>query len=331
MSRRAPRVVLVGAVVALAATAGVVAATRVGSSLPGDPRRDPAFSADRAVACPEAGGFDLDDVRRTAACSGIWLGPARRSFVPQGLVVRGHEVVVSGYREGEPGARYCRILVAHRPTGDVEVLHSRLTFDRDGEQVICRHGGGLVQGPEGLWLAESTRLWLLDPQALRRGDDPVRRVWQLARPVRGSALARRGGRLAIVGWAAHRRSWVHWVRVRDLLADGAARVGPEPGVGVVVPVAARRVPSRVQGAVWRPGGLLLARSTTYCGELVSRGGDTRAFFPGAEGITLAGGRLWLVSESGAGVYRRQGGRPVLPTLMSVAWKELDRSPGCGWD
>ncbi len=320
-----------GVVLALAAAAGSLVLMRGWQPVSDGPPRDPGLSAETPLVCEGSAGFAADDALDAAACDGVWLAPARRSFVPQGLVIEGNQAFVSGYREGELGRRYCQLLVADRSTGEVSAFRRRLTLDRGGEEIVCRHGGGLVRGPEGLWLAESSRLWLLDAQALRRGADPVRRVWRLERPVRGSALARRSGRLAVIGWAAHRRAWVHWVQVRDLLDDDAVQMGLGGGPGAVVPVAARRVPSRVQGAAWRAGGLLLARSTTYCGELVSRDGGTHAFFPGAEGISFADGRLWVVSESGSGVYQRLGGRPELPTLMSVRIDELDRSDGCGWD
>ncbi|MEZ5091979.1 hypothetical protein [Nocardioides sp.] len=329
-SRRWARPLLALAIVT--ALAGATAMVFLGGGAGGGPRRDGAFtsSAD-ATGCPQGGS--LDEARRAAVCTGVDLAPAQRGFVPQGLVVADGVAFVSGYREGELGHRFCQLLVADTATGETSAFRRRVTGSvggPGGERIVCRHGGGLALGPEGLWLAETGRLWLLDPAALARGADPVRRVWRLDRPVRGSALARRPGRLAVVGWAAHRRSWVHWVRVRDLLADGVTRVGPGGGPGAVVPAAARRVPSRVQGAAWRPGGLLLARSTTFCGELVSRRLGTRGFFPGAEGITFSGGRLWLVSEAGAGVYQRQGGRPDLPTLMSVRPGDLPGSDGCGW-
>jgi hypothetical protein len=247
----------------------------------------------------------------------VWIGPARRSFVPQGLVVDGSTAYVSGYRAGRVGHRWCAVVVADARSGRTRAFQRGLEGTFQGQPVVCRHGGGLAMGPDGLWLAETGRLWLLDPEALRAGTDPVRRVWVIEAPVRGSALASRGGRLALLGWSAQRRQRVFWVPVSELLVDGITQVGADPGPGTAMAAAGRRLPSRVQGAAWGRGGLWVARSTTYCGELLTPGGRTAPFFPGAEGMSFARGRLWVVSESGSRTYQRQGGRPEVPTLIAI--------------
>ncbi len=297
----------------------------------GPPQVEPVF-ADPAQTGDDCRDVRADDVRQASVCAGVWVGPARRTFVPQGVVVDGATAYLSGYREGRVGHRFCQLVVARARSGATEVFHRRLGATVQGRDVVCRHGGGLALGKEGLWLAETGRLWLLDPAALRAGNDPVLRVWRVRPPVRGSALALRQGRLALVGWAAARRHRAYWVPVAGLMADGVSAVGLDGGPGTVTPISQRRVPSRVQGAVWGPGGLWLARSSTYCGELVSPDGTTLPFFPGAEGIDFEDGRLWLVSESGSGVYQRKGGRPLLPTLLSVDPDRLEAADtGCGWE
>lgn len=272
--------------------------------------------------------------RQRAVCEGVWIRPARRGFVPQGLVVEGGLAILSGYREARPGHRFCQLVVADADTGRTRVVLRHLSSTIGATRVECRHGGGLTAGPEGLWLAQSSRLWLLDVAALQRGDDPVRRVWEIRGPVRGSALARRPGAIGLVGWADHRRQRVFWVRIDRLLTAGVGAVDLTAGSGVAVPIAHRQVPSRVQGAAWGPGGLWLTRSTTYCGLLVRPDGVALRFLPGAEGIAFDGRRrLWLISESGAGAYQRQGeGRPAVPTLLSLRPRDLapDDVPNCGW-
>lgn len=273
------------------------------------------------------------DPRQRAVCDGVWLRPARRGFVPQGLVVRGRTAIVSGYQQASFGHRFCQLLVADVATGRTRVQLRRLTGTLDRAPILCRHGGGLAVGPEGLWVAESTRLWLLDPEALA-GGDPALRVWRIEQPVRGSALVRRPGEVGLVGWSDRRGRQVHWVPIERLTADGVDVIGVDAGPGVAVPSAHRGIPGRVQGATWGRGGLWLARSTSFCGVLVRPEGTALRFLPGAEGIDFAGGRLWLVSESGSGAYQRERqGRPVIPTLLSVDPDDLDpdTEPPCGWE
>ena len=50
-----------------------------------------------------------------------------------------------------------------------------------GPEVSCRHGGGAALDRHGLWLTESSRLWLLDPGSL-----DVLRVWRLEDPAQGA-------------------------------------------------------------------------------------------------------------------------------------------------
>ena len=275
------------------------------------------------------------DVRQRAICRGTWVRPARRDFVPQGLVLgAGDEAVISGYRAGRPGHRPCQLLVVDRRTGDVSHRIRRIEYAAAGrDPIFCRHGGGLARSPEGAWVAETGRLWLLDGAALARGDAVVLRWWRVNPPVRGSVLVRRGGSLGIVGWSPRRPLRTYWVRVDLLMASGITGVSRDSMAGTVAPERSTRAPRWVQGAASGPGGVWYAASTTYCGVLQRPDGTRLAFIPGAEGMAFDGDRLWVVSESGAAGYRGVDGRPVVPTLVSLDPDELDPDTptGCAWE
>ena len=201
-----------------------------------------------------------------------------------------------------------------------------------GGTVVCRHGGGLTSGPEGLWISQRSRLWLVDPDEIRAGRADTVRVWDMGGRVRASALVRRGPWIGLVGYAENRAHFTHWVRVDDLLAPGVWEVSDRAGAATVVPSRRTRAPRYAQGAADGPGGVWYVASTSYCGVLHSPRGAEIAFLPGAEGIVFQGRRLWVVSESGARPYQQGGGRPLVPTLTSLRVGRLDRSlsTGCSW-
>jgi hypothetical protein len=274
------------------------------------------------------------DVRTAAICDGVWVNAARRSFVPQGLVFAGDGTAfVSGYHAARHGLRFCEVLVVDPRTGRTS---ARVTDIRAhgpaGGTVVCRHGGGLTIGPEGLWISQRSRLWLVDPDEIRHGVAASVRVWNMGGRVRASALVRRGPWIGLVGYAEHRSHFTHWVRVDDLLAPGTWVVSDRPGGATVLPGRRTRAPRYAQGAAEGPGGVWYVASTSYCGILHSPRGAQIAFVPGAEGIGFRGRRLWVVSESGARPYQRSGERPLVPTLTSMRLGRLDRSApsGCSW-
>lgn len=274
------------------------------------------------------------DPRQRAVCRGVWVRPARRDFVPQGIALGpGRQAIISGYRAGRPGHRFCQLLVVDRRTGDVAQRIRRIESEvLGGEPILCRHGGGLARSAEGVWVAETGRLWLLDSAALARGEAAVLRWWRVNPPVRGSALVRRGRSLGITGWSARGPRRTDWVRLDELLAPGVAGVTRFPATGTVAVYRSVWAPRRAQGAAAGPGGTWYAASTTYCGILHRPDGARLAFIPGAEGIAFEKGRLWVVSESGARAYRKQGDRPVVPTLVSLDPETLDPDTptGCSW-
>lgn len=236
---------------------------------------------------------------------GVWV-PTRDGFVPQGLVVQGRTAWVSG-GDADTRPRSCVVVRLDLRTREVE---QRAEPDR------CFHGGGLAADEHGLWIVDTRRLLLLDPTTLE-----VRRTWGLVEPLRGSFATTDGAGLLGVGrWTPARRGALDWVRTDDLVAGSADTVS-EADV-----VASQRTPPRTQGVVLIDGRPWFAQSVTRCGVLVAPQGRRRAFVPGAEGMVLAGDTLWVVSESGAAYFRRQGGRPLVPTVVRLDLAEVRTAP-----
>lgn len=258
-----------------------------------------------------------------AVCAGVWLRTGR-GFVPQGVAVEDGSAWVSGFDGAAPlHYRYCLIDRVDLRTGKVlDRLDPVAGQVGDRDPVYCRHGGGLVSDEHGLWLVETSRLWLIDPDTL-----DVQRVWALTDPLRGSfALVDGQGRLGIGRWYPHRSGQVDWFDTDQLVASSALDLTLEMADG------ATPAPRATQGAVWAaPGGgrpaAWFTQSVTRCGVLVGpEGTRRRAFVPGAEGMALVGDdSLWVVSESGTKHYQDLGGRPVVPMLV-----RLDLSDFASW-
>ena len=245
-----------------------------------------------------------------AMCAGWWLPRAQANFTGQGLAVDGRTAFVSGYDAGGGiGTRFCRVQ-------KVDLGSGRLLAELGPVEgavgsrppVVCRHGGGLLLDQHGLWLVETDRLWLLDPDSLA-----IERAWALLEPVRGSFAVRDGdGRLGLGGFRRSGPSRLFWFDPATILAPGVLDLG-EPGA-----VGTQRVPAWAQGAVWGdlgpgPAGVWFTTSHTYCGVLVGPAGVR--LLPGAEGVARTGRRtLWALSESATRPYQLEGGRPVVPML-----------------
>lgn len=263
-------------------------------------------------------------------CRGVRVRFPNPQFVPQGLALGPDRTAyVSGYDyEPQPGHRECQVAHVDRGTGEVLAFGDMFQGSAPGE--FCRHGGGIARDGHGLWLAGAGRVWLLDPALLGSGDE-VLRVWQVDDTIRASTIAVDGDELVIGYFHEHRRGWALRFRVADLLAPGASTLDAAAGGDGVAPVRARRVPSHVQGITVRGGRAWLARSTSYCGELVTPSGRRLPFLPGAEGLAFDGdGALWTVSESGSRPYQRMGGRPDVPTLTRIEPGRLDRRTADCW-
>lgn len=266
-----------------------------------------------------AGGLDRF-ANDQAACAAVWLRTGD-GFVPQGLAVSGHTAWVSGMdADARVGHRYCSIRSVDLRTGR-ELARADPVTGHVGARppVLCRHGGGLALDDHGLWLVETGRLWLLDPDTLG-----VRRAWSLQPPIRGSfAALDSSGRLGVGGWRPARAGRLFWFATDDLVGGAALDLTAD------LAESSRRVPRAVQGAVWaRLGGhgptLWFAQSVTRCGVLIGPGRvGRRGLLPGAEGMAPAGeDRVWVVSETGSRYYQRQGGRPVVPSLVQLDLAEV---------
>ena len=248
-------------------------------------------------------------------CAGVWLRTAG-GFVPQGVAVEGRHAWVSGFDGTAPvGSRLCAVERYDVRTGErldrVAPVAGRVGLR---EPVVCRHGGGLVSDGHGLWLVETDRLWLLDPETL-----DVVRAWALVPPLRGSfAVHDDAGRLGIGRWHPRRRAQVDWFDADALVSSTVLDLTEAMADGHTV------APRATQGAAWKHGAWF-AKSVTRCGVLVGPFGR-RGFVPGAEGMDLEGDALWVVSESGTRRYQEEGGRPLVPQLL-----EIDARGVRAWD
>lgn len=246
-----------------------------------------------------------------AMCAGRWVPGADDWLVPQGMTIADGTAYVAGFDGTKLGGqRLCTMQSMVLRNGDA--VRSRYPVrGRVGprQPTECRHGGGVVADEHGVWLAETQRLWLLDPETL----EPTR-GWALAEPVRGSfAVLDDAGRLGLGRFRAENPARLWWFDIDALLASSAYELDEGDAVDAV------RIPPDTQGALWAElggvgPGLWLARSNTSCGVLVGPDGRSRSFVPGAEGMALTGpDRLWVVSESGTRLYQDKG-RPMTPML-----------------
>lgn len=272
---------------------------------------------------------------RGPGCRGVRVRFPNPQFVPQGLALgAGRTAYLSGYDyEPEPGHRECQVVQVARRTGRVLAFADMLWGEVPGVgRQFCRHGGGITLTSHGLWVAGATRLWLLDPAALGSAD-PVRRVWVVDERIRASTIAATDDELVLGFFRERRRGAVLRFDLDAVVASGTTTlVLDEAGAGELAPAHVRHAPSHLQGLTLGPHGLWAARSTSYCGELVSPSRDRIPFVPGAEGIAFDdAGHLWVASESGSRPYQRMGGRPDVPTLARVDPQRLDRrDPAACW-
>ena len=261
-----------------------------------------------------SGGLD-DYPGSDAVCRALWLPRADRWFVPQGIALDGQTAWVSGYRwrEGYEN-RPCRLLHVDLRTG--RLLGDQPRLDGavpGGPPVFCHHGGGLARDEHGLWVAETRRLWLVDPARVGR-PGAVRRVWRLDGPVSGGLLVTgRDGRFGLGDFSLSHDSGVHWFRFADLLAPGVTTLSAKPAGPTRVAALRRTVaPRYAQGGATDPDGrpaAYLTTSLSTCGLLLTPDGRRIGVGPGAEGIAFDGrGGLWAVLESGARTTRGRAGR-----------------------
>ena len=126
----------------------------------------------------------------------------------------------------------------------------------------------------------------------------------------------------IARYSVHGGGRLGQVAVRALLRPGVTAVSGRGGVGVAR-VAVRPAPNFVQGIAIDDRGVWLTRSSSRCGDLVRPHGGHRRLIPGAEGMVLVGRhRGWVISESGSHHYQTLGGRPDVPMLSFVDFRQL---------
>ncbi len=196
---------------------------------------------------------------------------------------------------------------------------------------FCRHGGALSLDRHGLWVSETDRLWLLDPERVGRADQ-VRRVWRVQDPVKGSVMVSRGGEFGLGAFEDVGPGALRWYSYRRLLAPDVDTIGTRGSATTVVPVRSGSVVRRVQGAFADDDEMWQTSSVSTCGMLVTPDGDRVAFGPGAEDVELDGrGNVWVVLESGARNYQRDG-RPLVPMLARFDLARIVDGPveRCDW-
>lgn len=259
-----------------------------------------------------------------AVCAAYWLDHVGDWFVPQGLAISGRTAFVSGYRWHEQRSeRPCQLLVLDLETGRTLEFLERFEARVYGpEPTYCRHGGGLEITRHGLWVAESERLWLLDPEKVGHGD-PVLRVWRIERPTEGSALVLDGDRIGLAGFSIRRPRRISWYPLDKVLAPGVK--------ALPAPARRGRVPERLQGIAAGPGGIWLSSSRTHCAELRAPGRRPVDFVPGAEDFEVSGADVWTLSEAGASPYLSPG-EAVVPMLLRLDKRAVLAGPvaDCGW-
>jgi hypothetical protein len=232
-----------------------------------------------------------------AVCAAYWIPQVDNAFVPQALALRGSPtstVYVGGYHwYPEYGNRPCQIAVLDAATGAVKQFASKFTATINGTSTFCRHGGGLELDANGLWLLETGRIWLLDPNALTTSH-AVKRVWALPKGVRGSTLVIAGNRLGVGSYKEDRHGTLWWFDKARILEAGRR--------WLPAPTSSRQMPIKLQGLGDNPTGIWTNASSTHCSELREPGRAAKDFVPGSEDLEFRGQDLWTVSESATKAY-----------------------------
>lgn len=318
---------------ALIAVALVVSGcTSSGRSPQTEPDRDSGRAGCRGVTYAQVRGAKLDYGPKelptwpgsNTLCAAYFLAGADNRLTPQGLALDGDTVWVSGFRfDSQVGDRQCVLLQVSQKTGKritgVTPIEGAVG---DRQPTYCRHGGGLARTDEGLWVLETMRLWLLDPDLVGTGQDPVERVWSIVKPLRGSSLVDADGQLGIGSFHPDgSRGDVEWFRIDDLMRPG------------VIELAESGADHRTRGIRWLQGGsqtdrgLYLTQSNTRCGILRLPSGRRVAVAPGTEDLEFdTHGDLWTVAEAGAKIYQREDGRLLIPHLARYDARALLRGP-----
>ncbi len=279
----------------------------------------------KAVRGPQPGkpNGSLRDYPAAAAVCAAWWLDLPDDFVPQALALDSRIAYVVGHRAGEVGQRMCQVAAVDLPSGRTRAFAEVL--DASDGSPTCRHGGGTALTDAGLWVLQTARLWLLDPERIGRTDQ-VRRVWRLGQGVRGSTLAANDGQLVIAGFRPRGHGGARWWSEADVLAPRVdSLVERDPAVGELAMTDSTLVPPRLQGLTFAgdPTRAWFVSSRISCGTL-RPGGRARDFVPGAEGLVVSGRDVWTVSEASAAPYRDRAGA-LVPRLLRLDRTALEAS------
>ena len=231
----------------------------------------------------------------------IWVPGLDEDYVPQGLAVDGHSVLVSAYRSGDPKSM-CRIARVDTATGR-ETGH----FDAPAG---CTHAAGLANVSGGMIvLADIHDLWRIElEKALQTGsaESAVRGHVKLGGQLEGHFAAFDGADLWIGMYTVTKdaaRAKMHRLPLGIFDAYDGRSIDERQAVESVA------VPPLGQGAAFNGDSIWMAASSSRVGALYRldrRSGQVLARFDtvtGIEGIAFdSEGRLWAVSEAGAKKY-----------------------------
>ena len=234
--------------------------------------------------------------------------------MPQGLAVSGKTAWLSGFRHRKGfGKRPCQLVRVDLVSGRRLQFHSAI-FGRVGHRprTYCRHGGGILQRGRWLWVAEKSKLWLVDPA--RKGSVlNAKRVWRIEAPVRGSAIVATKTRIGLVPFQTGAGPHIYWFPIKALMRPGVLDLAVRrSGRSQVGAVASTRIPRYTQGATLDSRGrLYLTRSSLACGELVTPSGRR-------EGLHPRRGRDPVRATRPASVDRERVRRPALLAARQAA-------------
>lgn len=246
----------------------------------------------------------------------IWMPGIDEGFVPQGLTVVGNDILVAAYRTARPesDAEICRVFRLNSETGAQTGAFALPTS--------CGHPGGLAHDRQGtLFIADTSILYIIDlDRALADGnaDRAVQKAISFGGGLRGSFTTYRDGSVWIGVYHRREPRRIYRFPVATLMAKKPSDLLTEADAAENIPVSAR-----TQGAAFdAKGALWITQSGRGSGTLQMldpRGGSVKLTCdmpPGIEDISFdAAGRLWAVSEAGAG--RHQSWPTYYPIIFAL--------------
>jgi len=254
---------------------------------------------------PQSDSRDLSDVPgEQAMLVRIWMPGLDLNFIPQGVTVIGRHVLVAAYRSEqiETTGENCRVFRVNMDTGQVE---GGFALPKS-----CYHPGGMANDQQGtLFVADTSTLYVIDvARALADGHISQALVKELnfGGALRGSFAAYRAGDIWIGVYHGRESRRLYRFPVEGIMAKKPGTLLTEADATGNIPVSARS-----QGVAFdAKGGLWLTQSGRHGGtvqKVNTRSGMVKFSCdmpPGIEDLAFdADGRLWTVSEAGAGRHR----------------------------